>query len=127
MNARERWPRVLVVVGSIAMLVGALDPLEGAVVILAGCGLVALGTLFGQAGRRLFFHWILIFSLIAAGVGAMFVLSAFGGIGGSSGHSMWWGVLILPYPVGWVMGMVSLWRRLIRCLGRGQRSTIDSS
>lgn len=127
MNTRELWPRVLVVVGSIAMLVGVLDPLEGAVVILAGSGLVALGTFFGQAGRRLFSHWVLIFVLIAAGVGAMFVLSAFGGIGGSSGHSMWWGVLILPYPVGWVMGVVSLWRRLIRCSGRGQRPTIDNS
>lgn len=74
------------------MLVGALDPLEGAVVILAGSGLVALGTFFGRAERESFPYWILNFILIPVGVGAMFVLSAFGGIGGNSGHSMWWGV-----------------------------------
>jgi hypothetical protein len=114
MNTRSLWSRILVIVGSITMLVGALDPLEGSVVILAGSGLVALGTFFGQVGRRLLVYWILIFTLIAIGVGAMFVLSAFGGIGGTSGHSMWWGVLILPYPIGWVMGIVNLLIRLVR-------------
>lgn len=96
------------------MLIGALDPLEGSVVILAGSGLVALGTFFGQVRRQLLTYWISVFILIAVGVGAMFVLSAFGGIGGTSGHSMWWGVLILPYPVGWIMGIVSLLFRLAR-------------
>ena len=43
MNARSLWSRILVIVGSIAMLVGALDPMEGSVVILPGSGLVALG------------------------------------------------------------------------------------
>jgi hypothetical protein len=114
MNARSLWSRILVIVGSIAMLVGVLDPMEGSVVILAGSGLVALGTFFGQVGRQLLIYWILIFILIAVGVGAMFVLSAFGGIGGTSGHSMWWGVLILPYPIGWIMGIVSLLYRLVR-------------
>jgi hypothetical protein len=35
----------------------------------------------------------------------MFGLSWGGGIGGKSGHSIWWGVLILPYLVGWSMGI----------------------
>jgi uncharacterized membrane protein len=43
---------------------------------------------------------------MAVGVGAMVALSVAGGIGGKSGHSMWWGVLILPYPVGWLMALV---------------------
>ena len=29
MNARMLWSRILVVVGGIAMLLGAIDPLEG--------------------------------------------------------------------------------------------------
>jgi purine-cytosine permease-like protein len=116
MNARRLWSRILVIVGGIAMLVGALDPLEGSVVILAGSALVALGMFFGQVGRQLLTYWILIFILIAFGVGVMFALSAFGGIGGTSGHSLWWGVLILPYPVGWIMGIVNLLFRLIRSL-----------
>jgi hypothetical protein len=114
MNARKLWSRVLITVGSIAMLVGALDPLEGSLVILPGSGVVTLGTFLSDSGRGLLIYWIWIFILIAAGVGAMFVLSAFGGIGGRSGHSMWWGLLIVPYPVGWIMGIVSLLFRLIR-------------
>ena len=35
MNARKLWSRILVIAGSIAMLVGVLDPMEGSLVILA--------------------------------------------------------------------------------------------
>jgi hypothetical protein len=87
-------------VGSIAMLVGAVDPMEGSVVILPGSGLVALGTLLGQSERRLIAFRVWVFILIAIGVGALWGLSMVGGIGGSSGHSIWWGVLILPYLIG---------------------------
>ncbi len=120
MNARSRWSRILVIVGGIAMLIGVLDPLEGSVVILAGAGLVTLGTFFGQLGRRLLVYWISIFILIAVGVGAMFVISAFGGIGGDSGHSMWWGVLILPYLAGWIMGIAGILFRLVRSVRHRQ-------
>jgi hypothetical protein len=36
----------------------------------------------------------------------MFSLSSVGGIGGNSGRSMWWGLLMLPYPVGWLMALL---------------------
>ncbi|HUK81360.1 MAG TPA: hypothetical protein VLZ12_01890 [Verrucomicrobiae bacterium] len=114
MNARKLWPRILIIVGSIAMLVGAVDPLEGSLVILPGCALVTLGTFLSNRERRVLVDWVCVFVLVATGVGAMFVLSAFGGIGGKSGHSMWWGLLVLPYPIGWVMGIVSLASRLIK-------------
>jgi len=90
------------------MLAGILDPLEGSVVILAGSGLVTLGTFLGDTGRSLRVAWICIFILISVGVGAMFELSAVGGFGGATGRSTWWGLPILPYPVGRIMGMVSL-------------------
>ena len=114
MNHRSLWSRIIVIIGSIAMLVGALDLLEGSLAILIGSGLVTLGTFFSRAGRQMLFYWIIIFSLIIIGVGAMFALSGVGGIGGTSGHSMWWVVLVLPYPIGWVMGIVSLLVRLVR-------------
>ena len=85
MNARSLWSRILVVVGAIAMLVGAVDPLEGSVVVLPGSGLVTFGTFLSNSGRRLLIYWIGIFIMIAIGVAAMFVLSALGGFGGSSG------------------------------------------
>jgi len=53
----------------------------------------------------------------------MFALSAVGGIGGKSGHSMWWGVLVLPYPVGWLMALVGGVIALIRFFkARAQRA-----
>jgi hypothetical protein len=104
-SARGIWSRILVLVGSIAMLVGALDPMEGSAVILPGSGLVALGTFVGQSERRLIAYRVWVFLLILIGVGAMWGLSNLGGIGGKSGRSMWWGVLILPYLIGWCMGI----------------------
>jgi len=105
MNSREGWSRVLTVIGSIAMLLGAIDPMEGSVVILPGSGLVALGALIGHQERRLIAYRAWVFLLIAFGVAALFGLSAIGGFGGTSGRSMWWGLLILPYLIGWSMGI----------------------
>lgn len=101
MNPRERWSRVLTLVGRLAMLVGALDPLEGAALILPGSALTALGAYLSQEDRRWFKFRLGIFVLIAIGVAALFGLSAAGGIGGKSGHSGWWGLLTLPYLIGW--------------------------
>jgi hypothetical protein len=84
MKTRSIWSRILILVGSIAMLVGALDPMEGSVVILPGSGLVALGTFLGQNERRLIAFRVLVFILIAIGVGALWGLSWVGGIGGNS-------------------------------------------
>ena len=104
-NSRSLWSRILIVLGSIGMLVGAIDPMEGSLVILPGSLLVALGTFLGQNERRLIAFRVLVFILIAIGVGAMWGLSWAGGIGGNSKNSMWWGVLILPYLIGWCLGI----------------------
>jgi hypothetical protein len=103
-NYRSLLSRVLVIIGDLGMLVGALDPMEGSAVILPGCGLVALGTYLEHRERRLIAYRLLVFILVAVGVGALWALSNVGGIG-AGGHSMWWGVLILPYLIGWSMGI----------------------
>ena len=87
------------------MVVGAIDPLEGSLLILPSSGLVAIGTYLSQSERRFTAYRVWVFILIAIGVGAMWGLSSVGGIGGDSGRSMWWGVLILPYLIGWSMGI----------------------
>jgi hypothetical protein len=92
------------------MVIGVLDPLEGSLVILPGTGLVALGALLGKSRHRIFLYWS--FALVAVGVGAMWRLSALGGFGGNTGRSNWWGLVLLPYPVGWIMGLVGAIRRL---------------
>jgi hypothetical protein len=101
------------IVGALAMVVGAIDPLEGSVVVLPGSGLALVGLFLAQPQGRLIRFMISAFIAITFGVVAMFILSALGGIGGSTGRSMWWGLFVLPYPIGWAMGIVSLVVRLV--------------
>lgn len=105
MNARNLWSKILIIAGGIGMSVGAIDPMEGSLLILPGSGLFALGTYLGQAERRLITYRVTVFILIAIGVAALWGLSAVGGFGGTSGHSIWWGLLILPYVIGWLMAL----------------------
>jgi hypothetical protein len=122
MNARRLWSRILAVVGGIAMMLGTLDPLEGSLLILPGSGMVALGVFLGRKERWTVLYWVWAFILIAVGVGALFALSAVGGIGGKSGHSMWWGILMLPYPAGWLMALAGAVIALVRVF-KGRRQT----
>jgi len=119
MKTRLLWSRILQTVGGIAMLVGTLDPLEGSLLILPGSGMVAVAMHLGGKGRRRVLYWAWVFGLIAVGVGALFGLSAAGGIGGKGGHSIWWGVLLLPYLAGWLMALAGGVAGLVRfCKGR---------
>ena len=116
MNAHIIWSRILVIIGSVLMVIGAVDPLEGSLIILTGSGLVLLGSYLGKNQRRILVYWVYVFILITVGVGIMWVLSAFGGLGGSTGRSLWWSLMLLPYPIGWIMGIVNLVIRLIKFL-----------
>lgn len=106
MNSRMLWSRIFKVAGGIAMLLGSFDPLEGSLLILPVTGLVALGIYLGGKDCKMVLYWTWAFTLIAVGVGALFGLSDIGSIGGESGRSMWWGVLMMPYPVGWLMALL---------------------
>jgi hypothetical protein len=106
--------RILFPVGIIALIVGALDPLEGSVLILAGSGLLAFSTWLGNQARSLAVYRTWLFAMIAFGVLAMFVLSAMGGLGGETGLSPWWALVLLPYPVGWLLEVANLIAGAIR-------------
>ena len=93
--------RMLVIAGLVLMLAGALDPLEGSVVILGGSALAAAGAFFGRS--RSYRLQVIASVLIAIGAGA---LSALGGAGGTTGRPLWWLAICVTYPVGWVIGLV---------------------
>jgi hypothetical protein len=103
MLAAMHWPRILTVAGLILMSIGIIDPLEGSIIILAGSGMIALDAFLGKNRRQRMLLWA--FGMTAAGVAALFWLSAVGGLGGNTGHSYWWGLMILPYPAGWLLGL----------------------
>jgi hypothetical protein len=107
MDTREQWSRSMIAAGGVAMLVGAVDPMEGSLITLVGSGVVALGAHLGGVERRLLSHIVWVFALVLFGVGALWGMTAIGGIGGTSGRSMGWGLLVVPYLVGWSLG---IWR-----------------
>jgi hypothetical protein len=94
------------------MLLGALDPLEGSVVIVAGSLIAAFGGWLGPGRGRSLHYWAA--ALIVFGVALMFGWSAIGGIGGETDWSIWWALTLLPYPIGWVLGLIATVRMLRR-------------
>ncbi len=102
---KESLSKPIGIIGFVAMLLGAIDPLEGSLIIVPGAGLLALSAMFQESRRRRLLY--LAFLMILIGVGVMFVFSWMGGIGGDSGRSMLLALLVLPYPIGWVLGLVA--------------------
>lgn len=110
MKNLDRFSRIFVIAGLLMMVVGAVDPLEGSLLILPGSALAALGGRFGHSPYSKLLLWS--FVLVSFGVAILFGLSALGGLGGDGGRSMWWVLVLLPYPAGWVMGLVGAVRTL---------------
>ena len=110
MTRPTRWSRPLIIIGLVGMVIGALDPLEGSLLILPSTGLVALGAWLGLNPARKLVSWALL--LVAVGVGVLWGMSSVGGLGGDTGRSMWWALLLLPYPVGWILGVIGAARAL---------------
>ena len=101
-----KWIRITYIIGIIALIAGAIDPLEGSVIIVGGSALIALSTqLTHDRHRRIF---LITSVMITMGVCLMLYFSSLGGFGGASTLSWWWGLLILPYPIGWLITIILL-------------------
>lgn len=100
-----KWSRGLLIAGLVLIGAGTLDPMEGSVLILVGAAVATGGALAGASAYSA--RLVLATFLIAVGVAALFGFSALGGIGGTSGRPLWWGVAILPYPLGWLLALIS--------------------
>jgi hypothetical protein len=91
--------------------------LEGSVVILPSVGLVLIGAFLGKSRYVKLLVWS--FLLVLFGVGAMVVFSWWGGLGGRSGHSLWWALFIVPYPVGWLAAQIGAVLALVESCKNG--------
>lgn len=113
---RAAWTRPLLIIGTLCLAVGTIDPLEGAVLIVGGVALIILAAFLGGSRSRRLLASSLV--LIGAGVAGMWIISGYGGVGGDTGRSMWWLVPILvPFVLGWllaVVGTVRLFRETFR-------------
>lgn len=61
----------------------------------------------GRDGGNLPTRRVLVWAaaLVTLGVATLFALSFVGGIGGETGRSMLWALLLLPYVVGWLLAL----------------------
>ena len=109
MKKKTNWAHILFIIGVVATLLGAIDPLEGSIVVLIGSVLLALSTRLSH--ERYHKTFLTASVLMAIGVAAMWIFTALGGIGGTSPYSPWWGIFILPYPIGWFVALYALIRR----------------
>ena len=106
-----KWTRAIYIIGIIALIIGTIDPLEGSVLIMAGSALLALSAYVTSDRHTKIFSVSLI--MIVIGVFFLFYFSSLGGFGGTSTLSWWWGLLILPFPMGWLIIVFILIRRAI--------------
>jgi hypothetical protein len=97
-------------VGLAGLVIGMLDPLEGAIVAFASAAMIAAGAQLAESRFRRPLY--LAVGMIGAGLAIMIGLSAAGGVGGDTGRSIWWLLLLLPYPAGWLMAVVFGVRKL---------------
>jgi hypothetical protein len=115
MNAPSWLPRSLRVVSPILILVGMLDPMEGSFLIAIGIVLAAVSAHLDRSRYRKLLLWACALAIV--GVASMWILSAFGGFRLPNrpdmvGLSPWYGLLVIPYPLGWIMGVVGVYLRM---------------
>jgi hypothetical protein len=104
LSALRRRARMVIIAGLLVMVVAAFDPLEGSVIVVLGAGMIPAGARLRGSRHLAYLHWCLV--MLVVGVAALWGLSAIGGFGGTSDRSYLWGLLIVPYPIGWLAGLV---------------------
>ena len=109
MKKEAKWITIIYNLGVVAIILGAIDPLEGSIVILAGSALVAFASHIRVSSYRE--RFFLSFLLIFFGVSFLWYLSSLGGFGGASDLSWGWGLLILPYPIGWLLALITIFQK----------------
>jgi len=102
--------RILFIVGACALILGAIDPMEGSLAIAAGVILIASCTMLWKDSYRNIFLASAIMILI--GVFSLWFVSALGGF--DPKREWWWTAFIIPYPIGWLIAVVTLVVRLIK-------------
>lgn len=96
--------KILLLAGLVAMFVGVTDPMQGSMLIVPGMAATVMGAYLGRSKYLKLLCWSL--ALVVFGVAEMFDLSAMGELDDHAGQLTWYALLVLPYPVGWVIGTV---------------------
>ncbi len=96
--------RYVYMTGIVAMVLGAADPMEGSLLIAAGAVMLAFSSHFRKERySKIFLASAL---MILFGVFSLWFVSSLGGF--DPKREWWWLVFIVPYPIGWIVSIVTL-------------------
>jgi uncharacterized membrane protein YhdT len=110
MNERRAWSLLLCVIGMVTLFSFFSDTEVGLVMVtdfgpVFGGAMIALSAVLARSRFRRLAYWA--FGLQLVGVGPVLLISAFGGVGGNTGRSIWWSLTCLPQPLGWILCFVA--------------------
>lgn len=114
MAERSKRMRIIYIIGVVALIAGALDPMEGSVVIAVGSILLAWASVAAHDRYRTVFTASAI--MIFVGVFSLWFASSLGGF--DIKNEWWWLMAILPYPLGWFAAIVTLIVKAVRRSGK---------
>lgn len=114
MKKKIRWSKILFTIGVIAMFVGIFNPIRLFLIVTIGAVLVTLSAL-AERDRHRYLYLAFTFLIIT---GAFFIhyMSLLGEY--NVAGEWWWNLMILPYPIGWILIMAMLLVRLVRKYGK---------
>lgn len=103
MTTREKWTQALTIPGGLAVLIGGIDPLDGAIVVLAGTALLAAAAMIAPCDPAVRRVRGISLALALIGFAAIWTLTALGGVGGTTVRSFLWAFLGLPLIAAWTL------------------------
>ena len=92
--------------GIILFCIGTLDPMEGSLLIVPASIIIAMASYLQH--KKYFKIFLINAIMIFIGVFFLWFLSSLGGFGGNSKLSIWWGLTLIPYPLGWLLNVIFL-------------------
>lgn len=110
MKEKVKWYRVVFIIGIAATIIGAIDPLEGSIIIAIGGICLAVAMYF--MNDRYFKIFLICAIMILVGVSALWFISSLGGY--EPKKEWWWNVFISPYPLGWLFSIITLIIRWVK-------------
>jgi len=107
---KNLFPRIIFIAGILSFIIGTLDPMEGSILIAFGSVLIA-SIAFHNKSK---FNTTLIISstFITIGVIFLWLVSSMGGY--DPIREWWWNVLIILYPIGWLITVIILIIKLFK-------------
>lgn len=104
METFKNWRKVLYIGGIIMFIAGTIDPLEGSVIIALGSICMSIAKYASSDRYTKFFIYSAVFIII--GVAFLWFISSLGGY--DPVEEWWFNILILPYPIGWLIILIIL-------------------